>query len=59
MQLQEIFMQHLFNDETKAKIISALNESIDIPIINEKTEGKILEAVYSIVEDVIKKELLK
>ena len=59
MTLQDLFIQHLFNDETKADIIKALNDSVDIPFINEKTEGKIIDAVYSAVEDVLKTQLLK
>ena len=59
MNLQALFVQYLFNDQTKADIIKALNDSIDIPFINEKTEGKILDAVYSAVEDVLKSKLLK
>ena len=59
MVLQKILMEHLFNDDTKSKIIKALNDKIDIPFINEKTEGKILDAVYSAVEDVMKDQLLK
>ena len=52
-------IEYLFNDETKDKIVDALNENIDIPIINERTEGKILEAVYETVEAVMKDVLLK
>jgi hypothetical protein len=59
MELQNMFVQYLFNDETKAKIVAALNESVDIPFINEKTEGKIIDAVYDVVEDVMKSQLLK
>ena len=59
MELQEILINHLFNDTTKSKIIKALNDKVDIPFINEKTEGKILDAVYSAIEDVMKTQLLK
>ena len=57
--LQKVLIEYLFNDETKSKIIDGLNENIDIPIINEKTEAKILEAVYETVEAVMKDVLLK
>ena len=43
----------------KEKIIKALNDNIDIPIISEKTEAKILGAIYDSVEDVVKAEILK
>ena len=59
MEIQELLIKYLFNEETKASIIKALNDEVDIPFINEKTEGKILDAVYSAVEDVMKAQLLK
>ena len=59
MEIQELLISYLFNEETKANIIKALNDEIDIPFINEKTESKILDAVYSAVEDVLKAQLLK
>ena len=59
MELQEMLMNHLFNEETKSNIIKALNDKVDIPFINEKTEGKILDAVYSAIEDVMKSQLMK
>ena len=52
-------VDYLCNEETKAEIIEKLNDRIDIPIINEKTEAKVLNSIYSVVEDVIKKVLLK
>ena len=59
MELQQIFTDYLFNPETKAKIIGALNDEVNIPFINEKTEAKILDAIYSAIEDVLKAQLLK
>ena len=59
MNLQKVLIEYLFNEETKAQIIDGLNKNIDIPIINEKTERKILEAVYETVEAVMKDTLLK
>ena len=51
--------QYLFNDEMKEKVVKELNENINIPIINEKTEGKIIEAIYETVEACVKKAILK
>ena len=59
MGLVDIVSSQLFNDETKKSIIDGLNERIDIPIINEKTEEKVLTAIYEVVEDVMKKVLGK
>ena len=52
-------MDYLFNPENKEKLLKALNENIDIPIIGEKTEAKILEAIWNTMEEVFKKVLLK
>ena len=50
---------YIFNDEMKDKIVKELNENVNIPIINEKTEGKIIEAVYECIESCVKKAIMK
>tara|TARA_R100000805_G_C3516591_1_gene40602 strand:+ start:372 stop:545 length:174 start_codon:yes stop_codon:yes gene_type:complete len=57
--MKQLIADYIFNDEMKVKIIKALNENIDIPIISEKTEEKILTAIYDSVEEVVKAEILK
>ena len=57
--IKQMIVGYIFNDEMKAKIVKELNDNVDIPFISEKTEGKILDAVYDSVEDVIKKAILK
>ena len=59
MDLKEMIADYIFNDDMKAKIIDKLNENIDVPFISEKTEEKILNAVWDSVEEVIKDALLK
>ena len=59
MDLKEMIASHIFNDEMKDKVIKALNENINIPIIGEDTEEKILTAIYDSIEDVVKKAILK
>lgn len=59
MKVANMMVDYLCNEKTKAEIIEKLNDRIDIPIINEKTEAKVLNSIYSVVEDVIKKVLLK
>ena len=59
MNLQEMVASYIFNDDMKAKIVKELNANINIPIINEKTEGKIIEAIYETVEAVVKGVILK
>ena len=57
--MKEMIAQYLFNDEMKDKIVKELNNNINIPIINEKTEGKIIEAIYETVEACVKKAIMK
>ena len=57
--MKEMIANYLFNDEMKDKIVKELNDNINIPIINEKTEGKIIEAIYETVEACVKKAILK
>ena len=59
MDLKEMIADYVFNDDMKAKIIDKLNENMDIPFISEKTEEKILSAIYDSVEDVVKEAILK
>ena len=55
----KIVAGYIFNDEMKAKMISRMNDNIDIPFISEKTEAKILDAIWDSVEDVVKEALIK
>ena len=57
--IQEMIMKYLFNDENRDKIISELNKNVNIPIINEDTEEKIIAAIYDVFEDVMEKVLKK
>jgi|TARA_R100001129_G_scaffold183441_1_gene165905 hypothetical protein len=57
--IQEMIMKYLFNDENKDKIIDELNKNVNIPIINEDTEEKIIAAIYDVFEDVMGKVLKK
>ena len=56
MKLQEMMMAHMFSDENKKKIIDKINENVNIPIINEKTEEKIFTTIFEIIEDVLTKD---
>ena len=37
----------------KKKFIKKLNDNIDIPIINEKTEKKVLDKVYGVMVETL------
>jgi len=59
MDLKDMVVNYIFNDEMKAKIITKLNDNVDIPIISEKTEEKIITAIYDSVEEVVKEAIMK
>ena len=56
---KEEIINKIFDDELQEKIVNKLNENIDIPIISEKTEGKILNAIYDSVEEVVKSTMIE
>ena len=55
----KIVAGYIFNDEMKAKMIAKMNENVDIPFISEKTEAKILDAIWDSVEETVKEALIK
>jgi hypothetical protein len=57
--IQKMIMEYLFNDDNKQKIIDELNKNVNIPIINEDTEEKVIAAIYNVFEDVMGKVLSK
>ena len=56
---KEAIVDSIFDDELQEKVITALNENIDIPFISEKTEQKILDALYDSIEDVVKATIIE
>ena len=59
LDLGKAIFEALFNDENKDKMIDALNAKINIPIIGESAERKIIENVYEVVEEVLENMMLK
>ena len=49
----------IFDEELKAKVCKAINDNVDVPLIGEETEAKIIDALYSSVEDVVKEAIIK
>ena len=49
------FVDLLEKKDFKKKLVKKLNKNIDIPIIDEKTEQKVLDKIYEVVVDSIKK----
>lgn len=58
MDLKNMIVDYIFNDEMKEKIVKELNDNVDVPIISEKTEEKILTAIWESVEEVVKDALV-
>jgi replicative superfamily II helicase len=58
-QNKEEIINKIFDEELQEKIVTKLNEHVDIPIISEKTEEKILNAIYDSIEDVVKNAMLE
>lgn len=51
----EIYIELLDHDEFKKHLIRELNEDIDIPFVNEKTEKKVLTSIYKVIMKSLKK----
>ena len=51
----QLYIELLDNDEFKKHLIRELNDDIDIPIINEKTERKVLNSIYKVILTSLKK----
>ena len=56
--MDDMAMAHLVEflekKDFKKKFLKKLNDNIDIPIINEKTEKKVLDKVYDVMLDTLK-----
>ena len=57
--LKKDLVEEVFGEELQKEVVEALNKNIDIPFISEKTEGKVLNALYETVEGVIKKAIME
>ena len=52
-------VDEIFGEELQKEIVTALNKNIDIPFISEKTEEKVMNALYDTVEGIIKTAIMK
>lgn len=57
--VKDIITSKLLNPEVKLKVCTMINESVNIPFINEKTEQKVFESLWDIVESCIREQLDK
>ena len=53
----KVVADFILDDAVKKDIVSQVNKSVNIPMINEKTEEKIFEALWDIFKAAIKKKL--
>jgi nucleoid DNA-binding protein len=51
--LKKMIADELLGDATKDELIDEINKAVDIPIISEKTEKAILEALWKIIKKVL------
>ena len=52
-------IDEVFGEELQKEVVDALNAHVDIPFLSEKTEEKMMNAVYDTVEGIIKKVILE
>ena len=52
-------IDEVFGEDLQKEVVDALNKNIDIPFLSEKTEEKIMNALYDTVEGVIKAAIKK
>ena len=55
--LVKMIGDEVLSDKTNDEIIDEINKAVDIPIISEKTEKAILEALWKIIKGVLLKRL--
>ena len=53
----KVVADFILDDAVKKDIVSQVNKSVNIPMINEKTEEKNFEALWDIFKAAIKKKL--
>jgi len=59
MSLQEMMEAKLTDEETINNVVKMLNENIDVPFVNEKTEAKYIRKMVDSIIVVFMKVLFK
>ena len=57
--IETVILKQLLTPEVKLKVCTLINESVNIPIINEKTEQRVFEAIWDIFEVTVREQLQK
>jgi|TARA_B100001057_G_C22643823_1_gene869298 hypothetical protein len=56
--LHDVAVDHVIelleNKGFKNKFIKKLNDAVDVPLINEKTEKKVLDSIYKLLVETLK-----
>jgi|TARA_R100001082_G_C4362524_1_gene160123 hypothetical protein len=55
--LAKMIADEMFSEEAKDELLDEINKSVDIPIISEKTERAILDALWKVIKAVFYKKL--
>jgi len=55
--LAKMIADEMFSEEAKDELLDEINKSVDIPIISEKTERAILDALWKVIKVVFYKKL--
>ena len=57
MKIADLIIEHISKDEIKDKVVKELNDNVNITIIGENTEKKMIESIYETTVAVLKKVL--
>ena len=55
--LMSSLAEDMFSDKNRDELIAEINADVDIPIIGEKTERAILEALWKVIKGILMKKL--
>jgi hypothetical protein len=55
--LKQMIADEIFSDKTRDELIDEINKSVDIPILSEKTEKAIMEALWKLIKVVLLKKM--
>ena len=51
--LKKIGLELVLNDSTKDAVIKSLNKKINLPMVSEKTEAELMDALYEAMQEAI------
>ena len=51
--IKKLAIEMILNDDIKVKMIASLNKKINIPLISEKTEAELMDALYESMQEAL------